>query len=296
MQARPAWPSLSPPTEPDTRARISAPQASSQRGYRRQRGVTLTSLMVGLTMSLLVLATASAVYVLSARGTRDNLQQARLNQELRAVLELMQLDIRRAGYWNRAALSPGFDADCDGLAEGDDLSPVTNPFQNRCGAIDNDLRPGEPTDGADSSCLLLSYDANADGRIGFCASCEPEHAPFDASPYNHASSELQGFRLRRGAVQVRTGSLGGDRTFDCGSGRWEGLTSAEVRITDLGFALASDAVNVGAPALPCEPGVPCLQRRRVAIRLEGALSADPRVRQVLTTTVRVRNDRYFLPP
>lgn len=128
----------------------------------RQRGTTLTGLMVGMAVGILVLTATLNTYLMISEGARDNLLQARLNQELRAALDLMQLDIRRAGYWDFndtdgqgdangdgvfdwRDLGVGkdgagtFDTDADGDSDAHDLRPINNPFQRRYGIINNDL-------------------------------------------------------------------------------------------------------------------------------------------------------------
>ncbi len=170
----------------------------------RQRGTTLTGLMVGMAVGILVLTAALNAYLMISEGARDNLLQARLNQELRAALGLMQLDIRRAGYWNFNDTNDEGDANGDGLFEwrdlgvrkdgagtfdtdadtnAHDLRPISNPFQRRYGLVNNDLCiDTEATTGdcapptytgqtfvQTGNCLTYSYDLDADGRIGIRA-------------------------------------------------------------------------------------------------------------------------------
>jgi hypothetical protein len=160
--------------------------------------VTLISLMVGLVVGLLVLSATLQAYMLISEGARDTLRQARLDQELRAALDVMRIDIRRAGYWDPP--------DLDGQGDPD---PLDNPFQRRYGTIDNDLCVDNDdgdcaapvcTTSYDSgecrawvqtgSCLTYGYDSDGDGRIGLraCAAgvgeseCpRPSGAPFEAA-------------------------------------------------------------------------------------------------------------------
>jgi type II secretory pathway pseudopilin PulG len=144
-------------------------------GHRsRQSGVTLISLMIGMLVGILVLTGTLSVYLLIVKGARENIQQARLNQELRAALEVMQQDIRRAGYWDfadtnqdgdsnadgvltwsdlgvNAGGSGTFDTNGDGATDALDLHPVNNPFQRQYGPINNDLCIG--TDSGTGACV-----------------------------------------------------------------------------------------------------------------------------------------------
>ena len=148
------------------------PHAARQRPA--QSGLTLIGLTIGMAVGILVLTGALSVYLMIVKGARDNIQQARLNQELRAALEIMQQDIRRAGYWDFAdtntdgdanadgALtwsdfgvdadgSGTFDTNGDGATDAQDLHPLNNPFQRQYGTINNDLCIG--TDSGTGACV-----------------------------------------------------------------------------------------------------------------------------------------------
>ncbi len=143
-------------------------------GRNRQRGMTLAAVLVGLAVGTLVLAAALRIYLMISEGARDTLMRARLDQELRAALDVMQADIRRAGYWDFADLgrdsdadgsgtlewsdlgtkadgSGTFDTDGDGDTDALDLTPINNPFQRRYGKINNDLCIG--TNAATGDCV-----------------------------------------------------------------------------------------------------------------------------------------------
>ncbi len=340
----------------------------------RQSGVTLTGLVVGMGVGTLVLSGGFSVYLMIAQGARENLQQARLSQELRAALEVMQQDIRRAGHWDFADTNGDGDANGDGLfawddlgthedgsgtfdANGDgdtddwDLDPVNNPFQRRYGSINNDLCVGTDSASGDcvaasctasnesgdclahvqsGSCLTYSYDLDLDGRIGVRA-CDkeedetdcprpvgsPSASPLDAAarePYAWRSwyppdedektkdieMEMFGFRQRRGGIDMRVGWYNKkDISFGCNSGRWEGMTSREIQVTDLAFTLTTLVRNTNPEKSrtdTCESGDTCQHIRTVGIRVSARLAEDPSVRQTLTALVAVRNDRYVLIP
>jgi type II secretory pathway component PulJ len=233
-----------------------------------------------MTIGVLVLTGLSAVYLLSVRGAATNMQIVRLNQELRAVMELMSREIRRAGYWQPP---PGAD-------------PADNPFQATAGGIVTDLRIGAASEEASASCITFTYDANDNGSIGACSQCAPSGGPFNAAPYDRTNVEMFGFRLRNNAVQMRRQISGpGDSTFGCDSGRWEALTTGEVRLTRLVFSVMSRLQNASlakSPGDPCVAGDPCRETRVVEIQLTGTLLNDPNVGQSLTSKVAVRNDRY----
>lgn len=303
-------------------------------GPRRWRGVTLISLMVGLVVGLLVLSATLQAYMMISEGARDTLRQARLDQELRAALDVMRLDIRRAGYWSQLAL--------DGP---DDPDPLDNPFQRRYGQINNDLCVD--TDSGDcaaplctasydsgecrvwvqtGSCLTYGYDSDGDGRIGLraCAASagesecpRPSGAPFEAanqepyawrawyppdtaSPSQAVEMEMQGFRWRQGGIDMRVGRRNAaDLSFGCNSGSWERLTSPDIRITTLRFSVTTRIVNDQtdqAPDAPCESGDRCRWVRSVGIEISGQLAGETASRRQFITHVAVRNDRLVQTP
>jgi hypothetical protein len=340
-----------------------------------QSGVTLTGLMVGLAVGSIVLSGTLAVYLMIVKGGRETIQQAKLNQELRAAMEIMEQDIRRAGSWDFADTNGDGDADgngaqtwrdfgvaangkgtidtnADGNSDDNDLDPTNNPFQRQySGKINNDLCVETDSgngDCADDSCLLtnatgdclssvqtgrcitFSYDMDLDGRIGVRA-CErnatasdcpmpvgsPTGAPFDASnaapfawrawyPPDNATKlkgiemEMFGFRLRGGAIEMRTGRTNNaDISFGCESGRWEAITSQNISITALEFRLMTQIRNANPSKTStdtCETGDLCRRIRSVAISISGRLGGDQLTQQTVSSQVAVRNDRYTTTP
>lgn len=310
------------------------PAAESAIGPRRRRGVTLISLMVGLVVGLLVLSATLQAYMLISEGARDTLRQARLDQELRAALDVMRIDIRRAGHWDPP--------DLDGQGDPD---PLDNPFQRRYGAIDNDLCVDN--DGGDcavpvctarydsgdcrawvqtGSCLTYAYDSDGDGRIGIraCAAnageseCpRPSGAPLEAAnqepyvwrawyppdaatPSQAIEMEMQGFRWRRGGIDMRVGRRNAaDLSFGCNTGSWERITSPDIEITALTFSVTTRVVNDQAgrsPDAPCEPGDRCRWVRSVGIEISGRIAGEAAGLRQLVTRVAVRNDRLVRTP
>ena len=63
---------------------------------RREGGFTLIEMMVALALSLIVTAAVIALVVAIVRSNRQTLQATRLHQELRATLNLIASDMRRA--------------------------------------------------------------------------------------------------------------------------------------------------------------------------------------------------------
>ena len=74
----------------------------SRHGHAAQRGMSIVELMVGVAVGLVVVGAAallSSRNIVSARGL---LSEVRVNQDLRAVADLVTRDLRRAAYWGNA--------------------------------------------------------------------------------------------------------------------------------------------------------------------------------------------------
>ena len=67
------------------------------------RGFSLVELMVGVAVGLFVVLAASAIYLNATATGRDSAHVNRLNQDMRAIMDVMVADVRRAGFWSQAA-------------------------------------------------------------------------------------------------------------------------------------------------------------------------------------------------
>lgn len=75
-----------------------------RRGRRAQRGVSIVELMVGVAIGLVVVGAAIHLSGRNIAASRGMLAEIRVNQDLRAVADLVTRDLRRAGYWDNAVL------------------------------------------------------------------------------------------------------------------------------------------------------------------------------------------------
>lgn len=180
----------------------------------KEQGSSLVELMIAILVSLVVLIGIITITVTSMQRSRENLQVVRLDQELRAAMDIMVGEIRRAGYWRDAQ---------------NDIqqNTNTNPFM----ATSTNLSIPNP------SCILLSYDRNNDGAL----------PAVNTGTYD----ERYGFRLSGGAIQTRTVSAPFSCTANAGT--WENLTDTNVvNITALQFATIPSAgyqvINLGGTA------------------------------------------------
>ena len=72
--------------------------ASHLRHGRKARGFTLIEFMVAMTISLIVLAALSSIYVSSGQAFRSNDNFARIQENTRIAFDLMSRDLRQTGY------------------------------------------------------------------------------------------------------------------------------------------------------------------------------------------------------
>lgn len=104
---------------------------------KRQSGMTLTELMIGLLIGLIVSLAVTTVFIITLRASTETLSITRLNQEVRATMQLVSSDIRRAGFVQGGGV----------IAEGglniiNDSCVLYEYDANRNGVIDNEERFG----------------------------------------------------------------------------------------------------------------------------------------------------------
>ena len=107
-----------------------------------------------------------------------------------------------------------------------------------------------------------------------------------------AVQEHFGFRLNSQAIEVRTAGA-----FSCTSGTWETLSTPDVVISSLGFALAEVCMDVATEVVetcPCNTGDACQHIRTVNVSISAQLARDASVTESLLESIRVRNDKFVL--
>lgn len=258
---------------------------------KAQLGLNLVELMIGLVVGLIVLAAMTSVYLNASRGSKDTLNANRLNQDLRAVMDIMVADIRRAGYWGTA------------------VSGSTNPFTTRSGTAITDIYIPA------STCILYSYDATY----------RDNDTTGTPSP---AGVDSFGYRLSGNAVQTLTATTLINNSSGCSNNAitWNNLTDPNViRISTLTFTTgrpvagepgsqclnadsgATWTVGVGGTTPACteyiasgsptpSAGARLAETRQITISITAnyvnpADAADTSLSRTLTESVLVRNNR-----
>lgn len=224
-----------------------------------QRGISLVEMMVGLTVGLIVLTGAMAMFVNNTVNSRHMLIEARLNQDLRAVADVITRDVRRAGYWGNAITGT--------KAIGVTTAAATNPYA-----------------GVTMTASSIGY-AYSKPTLTAGAWVEAEDNVLN---YN---SEAFGFRLYQSAVQMKTqGSAGG--AIDV----WTNLTNPDAVTIDQ-FTLTPTVVTLPlgnlcvTPCLAGAPNCPTVNVRSFTLVLNGHSAVDTSIVRRLQTTVRVRGEQ-----
>jgi type IV pilus assembly protein PilW len=279
---------------------------------KQQKGLTLIELMIGLLVGAIVAAGAISIFTGSVRNSTDNINLTRLNQDLRAMMDIMERDIRRAGF---VTSDPQTNLN----------SVLNNPFFSA--TTDIAIYDPGPVQG---TCIVYAYnrddnDANNDDVIGDIE-----------TPSAVDSNERLGFRLDSGG-ELDMRKYGATNENCTVGAEWENITEPEVEITALTFALEDKVLNVtsimtdadsdgcldGDDQNPttassscktgnygngfCDSGEACntcsntgvsgdpacLYIRTITITLAGRLRNDPPVTQTISEQVRVRNDKFL---
>jgi type II secretory pathway component PulJ len=275
---------------------------------RAQGGFTLVELLVGLGVSMVVLAGVLSIMVRIGVEGGQTLQTARLGNELREVLDFAARDLQRAGYvaWEQRC---GLGAGGSSALAIDEFYECAIPAMDDFGQVELfDYDPRDPTASPTAcssgcSCVLYRYDLNGDGQFG--------------------NGNFEAFGLRRNGERLEVRAAGGGHA--CDSGTWVPAHGADLAVTNLAFdlvyasaagasshagafALASSGGtwSAGSTAASCDPTpddaadpLPdsvgdqvCLWRRSVGISVAARLPGDPAVTAALATRVRLANDFF----
>jgi type IV pilus assembly protein PilW len=217
----------------------------------KQAGLSMIELMISITVGLIVVSGVIGMFVSTVTSNAENLKMTRLNQELRAVMDVMVRDIRRAGY------------------RGDSTTATTpNPFTSTANGDDLTAR----TVNVANDCISFTYDSTA-----------LDSPPVTVGVVDNADR----FGYRRGlvgAVGVIQSRNGGAGATDCAAGTWSDLSDGDsVDITTLLF-------NVVPVTLTNPTSGATRTLRSITITLTGQIrGSNPAINRTITETVQMVN-------
>ncbi|MFN3304119.1 MAG: PilW family protein [Roseateles sp.] len=232
----------------------------------RQRGLGLVELMVGITVGLIVAAGASMVAVNQITEHRRLMLETQVQQDLRAAADLLQQDLRRAGFRGDATYLAYVPASGVGSAAEEPAQAASaNPFM-------------EITEVDSSEVRSVEYTYARSGPLGvFVISDTPQ------------AKEHFGVRWdkRSKALYLKLG-LKAD-----GTGNWQPVTDpTTVEIIDFDFQLSTQDIALSEFCDTDCAGANCprQQVRRIDFTLRGRAVHDGAVVRTLGGTERVRAD------
>jgi type IV pilus assembly protein PilW len=232
-----------------------------------RRGVSIVELMVGITISLFILAGASLVLTTQLDSNRRLLLEAQVQQDLRTTADMISRDVRRAGYWAKAF--------CNVQPASQDAAacPVANPYNGMAPAV---AAGAQVVD-------ALEYRRSTDFENGRNINFEDDGVDAEANrPREHV-----GFRFNEGAGTIE---------YMVGNNNWQTLTDpAVLQITQFTMTINSQALPAPCAAVGCQAlGPACdgpmsVHSRELTFTIVGRAVHDASVQRSLRENVRLRN-------
>ncbi|MFG6461159.1 PilW family protein [Roseateles sp. DXS20W] len=232
-----------------------------------QRGLGLVELMVGITVGLIVAAGASMVAVNQINEHRRLMLETQIQQDLRVAADLLQQDLRRAGY--RGQTEQGVWAPPTGVGTLDETAGLP--------ATANNYSPVEVTDNSTERSITYRYARRVGVTVGA------------ASPRN---AEQFGFKWDKAThvLYARVGIVNG-------RDNWQPVIDPDiVEVTNFDVELTEQSTDVGefcAQACGAAPLPACPKHvvRQVSFSIEGKALHDRNVKRTVSGVERLRSDR-----
>lgn len=228
-------------------------------------GLTLVELLVGIVVGLVVLSAAGGAMMSYIKSYSDSQKILNLNQNMRAAMDIMAREIRRAGYVSSDV------SDIDKFKD--------NPFFKG----DYDL-----TTYNNGQCIVFSYEKDKISGVSL-----GDKAGFKLG----ADKNVQMRKIKYENVNSACDWSGFDEL--------EGITDDDIIVDKLIFKIEDSqgntpprGIDVNNPGQECDPNSAdsakkdCLYVRSVRIELSAHVEKDPEIKQTLVQTVKIRNDKF----
>jgi type II secretory pathway pseudopilin PulG len=229
-----------------------------------QQGLGLVELMVGITIGLIVAAGASMVAVNQITEHRRLMLETQVQQDLRAAADLLQQDMRRAGFRGLAQL--GVWAPASGV--------------------------GTPLEQAAQAATANVYSTITKSDTDNIRSLEYSYARRVDSEYSDGTALLSNeyFGIKWDRAKQTLYLLLGKKD---GQPNWQPITDPDtVKIVDFDIQVVEQSLPLSDFCdSPCTTaGCPLQKVRRVEFKIRGSAKHDANVVRTLTGTERIRAD------
>jgi len=225
-----------------------------------QAGLSLIELLVGIAISLLIVAGGLGLLATFTGENRRLLLETRMNQDLRAAMDVVTRDLRRAGYWQGSTAEASVD--------GTPVAPASNPYRSFYNSACNAPALGASAPSPTAPAAHVCYAVARDGE----------------SAVNEATrAALYGFHLSGGVLYA---ALNG--------GAQQPLTDpATIIITRFVVTPRSQVRSMPSSCrITCTANCPRVIVRELEVVLQGTAPNDPLVQRQMRSSVRVRNDYH----
>lgn len=230
------------------------------------RGFSLVELLVALIAGLIIVAAAGTLYISILRANAASVQLSALNLGMQSLMDIMERDIRRAGYFASAAQN---------LARTSAGTPVLAP-SDRTAMFTLTVSAGSTTlqdlqriavAAPLYDCILLRYDADDNGAIA-------------------GNAEIMGYRFvstEKGLEFKQWTTVATQLSELCdGDTGWSNISQdGQLQLTSLTFAI-DPATGFSSPS----------GQRSILMTLVGRSQHKPALTLSLQRQVRIRNDQY----
>lgn len=216
----------------------------------RRHGLSIVELLVGVTIGLFILAGATVVMSTQLGDNRRMLLEAQVQQDLRAVLDIVVRDVRRAGYWAQA---------WNNVWQPDAAQAMRNPYNNLTTETDSVLYDRSQ----DESGAALGTDNNVvddDETVGFRHNADARTVEMRIGNSWQTLTDPAVLSVTQFSIAVRSRSV----PLPCGA------------LCPPGPTLASNVL--------------CLQVRDVVVTIVANAVHDSSVSRSASSDVRLRND------
>lgn len=234
-----------------------------------RRGFSMVELLVALVAGLIIVGTATTLYVSIIRANATSVQLSALNLGMQSLLDVMERDIRRAGYFANASLNLSRDANGNPVIAPTDRTAMFTLMTSAGSTTLQDMQQLTVTDPLLYDCILLRYDANDDGSIA-------------------GTDEIMGYRFKtaaRGLEFQQWATVAAQLTTptQCDDDEgWNNISQdGQVQLSSVTFAI-TPAAGFSVPT----------GQRTITVSMVGQSQQRPALSLTLQRQVRMRNDQY----